>query len=67
MGNQETHGKVKKVKGRLKEAAGIITGNRELEREGSRQRTKGAAEERLGRARRKVGELVDGIAKSIKK
>jgi uncharacterized protein YjbJ (UPF0337 family) len=55
------------VKGRVKEAAGTLTGNRKLEREGARQRAKGAAQERVGKARRKVGDFVDGVAKAIKK
>lgn len=67
MGHQETHGKVEKLKGRAKEAAGIITGNSKLEREGARQRVEGAAEESIGKARRKVGEVVDEIAEAIKK
>jgi uncharacterized protein YjbJ (UPF0337 family) len=64
---QEAHGKGEKLKGRVKEAAGIITGDAELERKGSRQRTKGAVEETLGKARRKAGEFVDKAAKAIKK
>jgi uncharacterized protein YjbJ (UPF0337 family) len=67
MRQQEVRGKVKNVKGRAKEAAGIITGDRALEQRGSGQRAEGAVQESLGKARRKVGELVDGIAKAIKK
>jgi len=67
MGHQEARGKGDKLKGRVKEATGIITGDAELERKGSRQRTKGAVEETLGKARRKVGEFVAGAAKAIKK
>jgi len=67
MSEQETRGKVKKIQGRLKEAAGRITGNGALEREGSRQRVEGAAQETLGKARRKVREFVDGVARAIKK
>lgn len=67
MGHQETHGHEKNLKGRAKEAAGIITGDRKLEREGARQRVGGAVEENLGKARRKVGEAVDEVAKAIKK
>jgi len=66
MGQQEMRGKVKKLTGRVKEAAGIVTGNDVLEREGARQRAAGAAEENLGRARRKVGEVVGRIAKAVK-
>ena len=67
MAHQEARGKVKKLQGRVKEAAGVMTGNRKLERQGSRQRVEGAAQEGLGKARRKVGELVDGVAKAIRK
>ena len=66
MVQQEMRGKVKKLTGRVKEAAGIVTGNDVLEREGARQRATGAAEENLGRARRKVGEVVDRISKAVK-
>ena len=67
MKQQEARGKVKKLQGRVKEGVGIITGNRTLEREGSRQRAEGAIQEGVGKARRKVGELVGGVAKAIKK
>jgi uncharacterized protein YjbJ (UPF0337 family) len=67
MRQQEARGKVKKLQGRVKEAVGNITGDSALEREGSRQRAEGAVQESLGKARRKVGEFVDGVAKAIKK
>jgi uncharacterized protein YjbJ (UPF0337 family) len=67
MNKQEASGKVKKLKGRAKEAVGIITGNKKLEREGSRQKTEGAVQESLGQARQKVGNFVDRAAKAIKK
>ena len=66
MANQETRGKVKQVKGRGKEIAGILTGNEKLEREGAKQRVEGSAQENLGKARRKVAELVDDVAEAIK-
>jgi uncharacterized protein YjbJ (UPF0337 family) len=58
---------MKQVKGRAKEAVGILTQNKKLEREGSRQRTTGAVEESLGKARRKVGDVVESAAEAIKK
>jgi len=61
MTNHETHGKVTKIKGRVKEAAGVLTGNQKLEDEGAAQRLEGAVEENLGKAKRKVGELVDAV------
>jgi uncharacterized protein YjbJ (UPF0337 family) len=67
MNKQETGGKVKKLKGRAKEVVGIVTGNKKLERAGSRQKTEGAVQESLGKARRKVGKFVDGVVKAVKK
>jgi len=66
MREQEARGKVKKVAGRVKEAVGIITADRALERKGAQQRAEGAVQEGLGKARRKVGDFVDGAAKAIK-
>lgn len=63
MKQQEARGQMNKLKGRVKEAAGIITGDRNLEKEGAQQRARGAVQETVGKARRKVGELID---KSIK-
>ena len=65
--SQEMRGKVKKLAGRGKEAAGIVTGDRRLEQEGAQQRAEGAAEEGVGRLRRKVGEAVQEVGKAIKK
>jgi uncharacterized protein YjbJ (UPF0337 family) len=67
MREQETRGKVKNLKGRVKEAVGIVTGDKTAEREGSQQRAEGAVQENLGKARRKVGEFVEGVAKTIQK
>jgi uncharacterized protein YjbJ (UPF0337 family) len=64
---QEMRGKVKKLKGRGKEAAGILVGDSKLERKGARERAKGAAQESVGKARRKAGELVEEIGEAIKK
>ena len=67
MGHQEARGKVKQLRGRVKETIGSITGNRKMQREGSRERAGGAVQEGLGKARRKVGKFVDRVAKAIKK
>lgn len=66
MPHDETHGKVTKLTGQVKEAAGVLTGNKKLEREGAAQRAEGALEENLGKAKRKVGELVEAVATAIK-
>lgn len=67
MRQQEVGGKVKKVKGSVKEAVGILSGDRKLEREGSLQRTEGAIEEGLGKARRKVGEALTNLGNAVRK
>lgn len=67
MRQQEVTGKVKKAKGRVKEAVGILSGDRKMEREGSAQRAEGAVEEGLGKARRKVGEVLTNLGNAIKK
>ena len=64
---RETHGKVEQLKGRVREAAGIVTGNRTLEKEGSRQRAAGSLEETVGKARRKVADGLASVASAIKK
>jgi uncharacterized protein YjbJ (UPF0337 family) len=67
MRQQEVGGKVKKDKGKVKEAVGILSGNKKMEREGSLQRAEGAVEEVLGKARRKVGEVLTDLGNAIKK
>lgn len=67
MASEEMRGKLKKLQGRVKEAVGIVTGDSKMEREGSQQRVEGAVQEGVGKARRKVGEFVDGVSKAIRK
>jgi len=66
MVKQETRGKLEQLQGRGKELVGILTGDSDLELEGDRQQTEGEVDESLGKARRKVGELVDRAAEKIK-
>lgn len=63
---QESRGKVMKLKGRVREAAGIITGNQKLERQGARQRAVGAVNETVGKARRKAGKLAGKAATALR-
>jgi len=64
---QEVRGKVKKAKGKVKEAVGILSGDKKMEREGSLERAEGAVQEGLGGARRKVGEVIANLGNAIKK
>jgi uncharacterized protein YjbJ (UPF0337 family) len=67
MGKQEAAGKEKKLLGQGKEIVGIITGDTKMEREGFRQEAEGAAQENLGKARRKARESVEGSGKASEK
>jgi uncharacterized protein YjbJ (UPF0337 family) len=67
MRQQEVGGKVKKTKGKMKEAVGILSGNKKMEREGSLQRAEGAVEEGFGKARRKVAEVLTNLGNAVKK
>jgi uncharacterized protein YjbJ (UPF0337 family) len=42
-------GKIDKAKGRAKEAAGDLTGDRDLKREGKVDRTTGSVKDKIGR------------------
>lgn len=48
------HDKIEKAKGRLKQAAGALTGNRELERSGRLDEASADAKEKVGKASRAV-------------
>lgn len=52
----EAKGKMDNIKGRVKEAAGDLTGDKKLEAEGKADRIKGATEEKVGEAKKKIEE-----------
>lgn len=66
MNDKETRGKAQKIGGRIKQAAGILTGNERLESEGAADRAEGAVREGVGKVQRKVGEFIEDIGQSIK-
>jgi uncharacterized protein YjbJ (UPF0337 family) len=67
MNRNELEGKTQNVKGRVKEALGTVTGNKDLESEGAKERAGGAVQERVGKATRKVGEAIEDLGKKIKR
>jgi uncharacterized protein YjbJ (UPF0337 family) len=67
MNRDELEGKKENVKGRVKEAVGTLTGNKNLGSEGSNERAKGVAQEQIGRTSRKVGEAIENLGKKIKR
>jgi uncharacterized protein YjbJ (UPF0337 family) len=64
--NQEMRGKVKKLKGRGKEAVGIALGDKKMEKQGAHERAEGSAQEKVGKVRRKAGEAVEKIGAAMK-
>jgi len=55
---REIKGKVDNIKGRVKEAIGALSGNKETQAEGTVERVAGAANEKVGEAERKVNKAV---------
>lgn len=60
MNKDEFKGKVENVKGRVKEAAGALSGNKEVQAEGMIDRAKGAVRE-------KVGEIKGDVKRDVKR
>lgn len=63
----EVKGKWEKTKGTVKDKAGEITGDRDLEAEGEAQHAGGEAQDAWGKTKRKVSEAVDSVADAINK
>ncbi len=61
MNEDQIKGKAEKAKGYVKEKAGEVTGNENLEAEGSAERVAGKARETVGNAKEKVKDAVDDI------
>ena len=57
--------KTQQWKGRIKQAAGSLTGNRRLEEEGRADRRAGEAKEQLDRAKDKVIDVIEKATGSI--
>jgi uncharacterized protein YjbJ (UPF0337 family) len=66
MNKNEIKGKVERAKGAVKEKAGRVTDNPDLEAEGAAEHDKGAVREVAGKTQRKVGEAVKDVGKKIK-
>jgi uncharacterized protein YjbJ (UPF0337 family) len=67
MNRDELEGKAEALKGRIKQTAGNLTNDPDLEDEGAADEAAGKAQDAIGRARRKVGEVVQHIGEAIKK
>jgi len=58
---EQAGGKFQKVKGRVKEAAGNLTGNEDLEAEGEADQVEGNIRDKVGEAGRKIGGAADRL------
>lgn len=67
MNRDEMEGKAEALKGKLKQAAGDLTGNERLKDEGLADEAAGKTQDAIGRGRRKVGEFIEDVGDSIKK
>lgn len=63
----EVKGKGKRIKGTVKDKAGEIIGNPDLEAEGEEERIEGTAQESFGRTRREVEDFVDSVRDEVEK
>lgn len=66
MNKDELNGNVDKVKGKVKQAVGSATGDRSLHDEGVVDEAAGTVEAGVGKARRKVGNVLHEVAHKIK-
>ena len=59
--------KTDQAKGRVKEAVGSLTDDKDLKREGRTDRLAGEAKEKLGHAKDKVEEVIDKAKDSMQR
>lgn len=67
MNRDEFEGKAEAVKGKAKQAAGDLTDDESLHDEGVADEAAGDTQDAIGRGRRKTGEFIEDVGKSIKK
>jgi uncharacterized protein YjbJ (UPF0337 family) len=67
MNRDEMQGKAEALKGKMKQAAGDLTDDQRLHDEGVADEAAGKTQDAIGRGRRKVGEFVEDLGKSIKR
>ena len=67
MNRDEVEGKATALKGKVKQAAGDLTNNRDLHDEGVADEAAGNVQDAIGHGRRKVGEAIKDIGNAIKK
>jgi uncharacterized protein YjbJ (UPF0337 family) len=63
----EIRGKFNKAKGGVKEKVGRAVGDKDMENEGASDRVKGSVQETVGQTRRKVGDALKDLGKSLRR
>jgi len=67
MNRDEMEGKAEALKGKIKQATGDMTDDERLKNEGVADEAAGKTQDAIGHGRRKAGEFIEDIGKSIKK
>ncbi len=62
----EVEGKFEQAKGWVKDKAGEVTGDRDLEAEGEAQNAEGKSQETWGKVKHGVGDVVDAVGDAVK-
>ncbi|MCA1614631.1 MAG: CsbD family protein [Acidobacteria bacterium] len=65
--SDEMEGKYEQAKGSVKEGLGRLTGDDDLQAEGSADKLKGDVQEGWGGAKRKVGDVLEDAGDAIKR
>jgi uncharacterized protein YjbJ (UPF0337 family) len=59
MNKDQTSGTAQNIKGRVEQAAGVLTGNKDRESEGASERAVGAVRKAVGDLKHKVAKKID--------
>lgn len=65
--SDEVEGKYEQAKGSVKEGLGRLTGDEDMQAEGSADKVKGDVQEGWGSAKRNVGEAIEDVGDAIKR
>jgi uncharacterized protein YjbJ (UPF0337 family) len=63
----ERDGKIGQAKGRIKQAVGGLTGDKDLKAKGEVEEEAGKVEESVGQIRRKAGTVIEKIGRAVKR
>jgi uncharacterized protein YjbJ (UPF0337 family) len=63
----ERNGKADQAKGRVKQAVGDLTGNKDLKAEGRVDEASGKVQAAVGHVRRETGKAIEAVAAAVKK